>query len=553
MLASLLQRRWFLPLLLCLLWIGAAIVVYPYAPLPYGDEFAYIKPVESFLNTGKIHYTDWSSMTLVLQVWIGAAFSWLFGFSFSSLRMVATLGGMSAILALYACLRRIGAEKITAFFITLFLAFNPMFFLMGLLFFTDVPFLGIVLWSLFYFIDFFYSERLRSYILGLLLCMAAFFIRDVAIILPPAFALAYLLKHGINKRSIMLGALPVVALACCYLGWRWWLITIHGLPKNIDFSRSMLMNTISSPSLLASAVSRNIVYTLGYFGTYLLPLLPFVWLVARRFFSKKQWLAWATGGSILVGLALSLWRLHKYLLGHIWDGTNIYVHFDNVYTLSNESVPPVPPWGIEASVLIALLSGSLIAIVLIAFILRHLRQWKLRSTQKALMVFFSLSLFLYCGLMFTQWMITRYYLVMLPFLLLLLYMAWREGTLSVGRIHKSLSVALTVCLLYIALSLGHDIFSRKRASAEAFHYLESELKIRPHDIDGGIDYNTWTNYYFEYKPTKEKNWWWVENPRYVVADGRIENMQLLKTFSYTRWYFPGYEGVIYVHRNTQLP
>ena len=110
----------------------------------------------------------------------------------------------------------------------------------------------------------------------------------------------------------------------------------------------------------------------------------------------------------------------------------------------------------------------------------------------------------------------------------------------------------SVMLLYVSFSFVHDTFSRQRAYMQAFDYLENTLTISYKDIDGGFDYNAWKNYHFDYKATKDKNWWWVENPKYVVTDGRIESMSLVLSVPYSRWFLPGYTGYVYVHKNNSL-
>ena len=91
--------------LIVLVWAVVIAIVGITGEFPFGDDFAYAGPVKKFSETGILHMTDWSSMTLVLQMLIGGAVVKVFGFSFAILRVISLVGGLSATIAIFFFLR----------------------------------------------------------------------------------------------------------------------------------------------------------------------------------------------------------------------------------------------------------------------------------------------------------------------------------------------------------------------------------------------------------------------------------------------------------------
>jgi len=75
-------------LLLCVLVTLAAILVaWPFAEGGYIDDFSYIHMAKTLAETGRFAYNGWPTAMLGIQVWWGAAWIWLFGFSFTLVRL----------------------------------------------------------------------------------------------------------------------------------------------------------------------------------------------------------------------------------------------------------------------------------------------------------------------------------------------------------------------------------------------------------------------------------------------------------------------------------
>ena len=107
---------------------------------------------------------------------------------------------------------------------------------------------------------------------------------------------------------------------------------------------------------------------------------------------------------------------------------------------------------------------------------------------------------------------------------------------------------LLIFLLYDSISAGHDMMTLNRTRWQALDYLNLELKIDPKRIDGGLDYNIFHFYKYNFPKTKAKNWWWVYDDEYAVSIGRLPDYDIIRVYDYTRWFPPGFQGKIFVSK-----
>ena len=87
------------------LWLAIAALVDPRGDFPLGDDWSYARPVQSLVEQGRLRFTEWTSMTLLAQVYWGALFCLPAGFSFTALRISTLVLGYLGIWATWALLR----------------------------------------------------------------------------------------------------------------------------------------------------------------------------------------------------------------------------------------------------------------------------------------------------------------------------------------------------------------------------------------------------------------------------------------------------------------
>lgn len=115
-----------------------ALATRPFAETGIGDDGPYIVTVKTLAATGHLAYTGWSTAMLGWQLYLGAAFVRLFGFSFTSVRMSTLLVAVALAFLLHRTMVRSGITADGATFGTLAIALSPLFLTLSLVFMTDI-------------------------------------------------------------------------------------------------------------------------------------------------------------------------------------------------------------------------------------------------------------------------------------------------------------------------------------------------------------------------------------------------------------------------------
>ncbi|MGA8938351.1 MAG: glycosyltransferase family 39 protein [Acidobacteriaceae bacterium] len=134
-----LVRRFRLPAVFCALAVLVCeLIARPYANMGICDDGPYIIMVQHLAATGHIAYNGWAAPMLGWQLYLGAAFIKLFGFSFTSIRMSNVLVAMALAFVLQRTLVRAGINERNATFGTLALVLSPLYLMLSATFMTDI-------------------------------------------------------------------------------------------------------------------------------------------------------------------------------------------------------------------------------------------------------------------------------------------------------------------------------------------------------------------------------------------------------------------------------
>ena len=174
-------------------WLLAILVVNPIGDFPLNDDWAFGKTVYYLTEEGRLHFTDWQSMTLIAQVIWGAAFTFLFGFSFTVLRISTLIVSFGGIWLMYKWIKRITGRRLPALLAAMTLAFNPLYFSLSFTFMTDVPFLCTFLLAAYFFYQALDHDIAGKSWKGMAWSILAVLIRQFGILAPLAFAPVYLI------------------------------------------------------------------------------------------------------------------------------------------------------------------------------------------------------------------------------------------------------------------------------------------------------------------------------------------------------------------------
>ena len=127
-------------LLLCVLvTLAAMLVAWPFAEGGYIDDFSYIHMAKTLAETGRFAYNGWPTAMLGIQVWWGAAWIWLFGFSFTLVRLSVWPLALGAVALVYLLARRASLSPSDSLFAALLTALSTLFLPLAPTFMTDIP------------------------------------------------------------------------------------------------------------------------------------------------------------------------------------------------------------------------------------------------------------------------------------------------------------------------------------------------------------------------------------------------------------------------------
>ena len=119
--------------------VFACLLVWPFANMPFDDDWSYAFTVKRLAETGHLIYNGWSSPSLISQAYWALIWVKLLGFSFNVLRLstIPLAGGSAAVTYLLA--RRSGLLISSSVFSALLLGISPLFLPLATSFMTDVP------------------------------------------------------------------------------------------------------------------------------------------------------------------------------------------------------------------------------------------------------------------------------------------------------------------------------------------------------------------------------------------------------------------------------
>ncbi len=132
-----------------LLMVACVISAWPFAEMGFDDDWSYAKTAEIFAQSGHFVYNGWATAMLGWQIWWGALFIKLLGFSFAAVRLSTLILALIAVILFHRILLRAGISRRNAVFGTLTLALSPLFLVLTASYMSDIPGLLIVLLCLY--------------------------------------------------------------------------------------------------------------------------------------------------------------------------------------------------------------------------------------------------------------------------------------------------------------------------------------------------------------------------------------------------------------------
>jgi 4-amino-4-deoxy-L-arabinose transferase-like glycosyltransferase len=293
-----------------LVTLAAILVAWPFAEGGFIDDFSYIHMAKTLAETGRFAYNGWPTAMLGIQVWWGAAWIWLFGFSFTLVRLSVLPLALGAVAMVYLLTRRARLTPTESLFAALLTGLNPWFIIFAPTFMTDVSALFFLMASLYGFVRAVaaasqVSSRTRDALawlaVGMLCAVLGGTIRQTVWFAPLAGAAVLFLWPGVGLRMRLAAILcGVMGLACIVVGVRWFNSQPYAIP-----TRSI--SGMASGLTEFGAVVRTMVGVLVGSLSAMLPV--FIYRLAALRQWRRDRVAWlgsspATDAIIVAALAL---------------------------------------------------------------------------------------------------------------------------------------------------------------------------------------------------------------------------------------------------------
>src|SRR5437763_2523538 len=205
------RSDWHAVIIITVAWMALVFVVNPTGNFPLIDDWSYARSVQGLLNEHALKYDGWNSPTLFFQLLYGAAFCWVFGFSFETLRYSTLVAGLAGCIGAYFMLRVVTPKRRIALLGSAVLLTNPVYFQHAFTFMTDVPFTALAIISGTFFTRWLKSASNTDIVYGTAAACCATLVRQIGVAIPCGLFVAVIVIDGIRTKTAVLSAVSFAA------------------------------------------------------------------------------------------------------------------------------------------------------------------------------------------------------------------------------------------------------------------------------------------------------------------------------------------------------
>ena len=256
--------------LIVLVCVAMSLVVNPVGDFPLNDDWIYGGAVRSLLSGNGFRIPGPTIANVLSQAIWGAAFCAPFGFSYTALRVSTLVLSLTGLLFFYALMYENGLGRRMAVVATLALAVNSLYFLLAESFMTDVPFVALMIVSLYFLTRSLRDNSTNCLLAGVVVLFAAILTRQIGVAPLLAYAVANALKSRFRSGPSVLGIMPLISGAGLHLAYQHWLTTSGRGPEiHVAGIGELVPRTLG---LFASTSIHFTAYVLPYVGFAVLPV-----------------------------------------------------------------------------------------------------------------------------------------------------------------------------------------------------------------------------------------------------------------------------------------
>jgi hypothetical protein len=500
-----------------------AVLLRPFQPTPFIDDWAYAFPVQQLVDTGTLKIPEYSNPALVHMLY-GAVWCLPFGFSFVTLGLSTWTLWIALQLGVYGLILELGGTRRNALVGAAISAFFPTCFGLAASFMTDVPFLAAETWSTFFFVRALQQRREPLIWIAALIAGLGIGVRLIGLVIPCAM-IAVLALHagpwGRHPRRL-LGPLLCLPFAPLMLGLSDAFTFVSADVSYVSNSPQYRIAQMPIALRLAPRMFPSVVAEAALFvGIAILPA-----AVGTTPRSRRHCLAAGIAGSAVALLAdpvtdwIPFGKDNLWLIGETWGTPGV-----------------VPGWTprVQFSSLVRLLT-MIVGFTAVALLVASVRAWRLRADDW-------FAAWALVGLALTStvlWLFNndRYALVYLP-----IAVAFLLSRVPDVRQVPTLAGLAVYGLICIVSTHDHRIYNRTLWTA--VERLRAD-GIPAAQIDAGYTVNAWLQYVRPDQAHREPdgritipNFNEMPEVNYIISNSVLPDTRIVDTVPYSGWYGPG--------------
>ncbi len=543
---SLLYRKFFAEenlifdlVVLILAWIVLSLLVGIHGEFPINDDWLYAKSVLILRETGTIRLMNIISMTLLSNVIWGSLFTTILGFSFVSLRISTLFISLATIIIFYLLLKELGVKRQLSMFLTFLIIFNPVFFSLSFTFMTENFFLASCLFSAYFYIKYLKKESFTSLIIAVGFSIIATLSRQIALFLPLSFGIALFITSGTKRKTIFSAIIPFFLCILSYAVFYIFLKATNSLPEAFSYHTKIILRTAESPLKAIYILLKNIFYTIYDIGFFLIPILPLIVLNLKKLMRSKFWVIIFLSIILLIPQIIMIFQ-NINRLPLFWNnihaggiGAITVLRLEN-YDRITFSYLPTMFWLIIS--ILSSISGTIFISAAIVKLYEKFTSLKLNryKVHNSILVFIGLAAIIYWTIFSLSYFFDRYFLILLPFILIIIIQIFDLNHKNTGKIPILLS-CLFLCMFACFTVLGTiDFISWNKVRWTALNELMYKEHISPDKIDGGYEFNGWYCYSDRHENRLSDEKWWVRDNEYIVTFGQKTGYSIYREYSFKR-------------------
>lgn len=297
--------------------VYVSLFAVPIVNIPISDDYLYFGSVKNLVENDEINIPKDAAPSLLSQLFYSAAFVKLFGLSHVSLTILTIILSGATVSAAFIFLRRFVSEDV-AFLGSLILLFTPTFFNLSHTFMTDIHAFFFALLSLVAVYKGFEKNDYKYILVGSILIIISFLIRQWYVTLVLGFSLFYFF----NKRKIFLGkkylATLLIVPLIVFAVWFYWNSYLNGGSTFNKFFLPFQFDPL--------IITNNSMKILFFSAIFLFPLGAVLLLNPRKlFYEIKRTRRLFLITAILILILVLVWFVFRYTsdLGIIFPGNHI--------------------------------------------------------------------------------------------------------------------------------------------------------------------------------------------------------------------------------------